>query len=165
MTFYTMFNTPLCEIILSGNDAGLSDLHLNTGLGKRVFKLSESWVRNDLFFEDTKNQIDEYFRGERTIFNIKMNPAGTDFQKKVWQELYKIPFGVVCSYKHIAIAIGNPNASRAVGMANSRNPIPLIVPCHRVIGSGGQMTGFAHGIEMKKNMIQFEKDVLIRKPD
>lgn len=160
MVYYTRFNTPFCEIILAGNEEGLSHLHLNTGLGKRQFVLSVDWVRDDLFFQEVKNQIDNYFLGKRQTFSVKLNPAGTPFQKRVWTELSKIPFGALCSYMDIAVKIENPKAARAVGTANGKNPIPLIVPCHRVIGSGGQLVGFAHGVEIKQRMIQFEQDIL-----
>ncbi len=109
------------------------------------------------FFKDHEKQITEYFSGTRSRFTILLNPQGTAFQKKTWQALSAIPFGEVRSYKEIATAIGNPQASRAVGMANSRNPIPLIIPCHRVVGSNGTLTGFAHGLNAKKSLLDFEK--------
>jgi len=155
--YYTRFNTSFCEIILVGNVEGLSNLHLNTGDGKRCFEISKRWMINDAFFEDIVNQIREYFKGKRTKFNVIVNPQGTDFQKRVWFELSKIAYGELCTYKDIAKAIGNENAARAVGMANSKNPIPLIIPCHRVIGTNGKLTGFAHGLAMKERLINFEQ--------
>jgi methylated-DNA-[protein]-cysteine S-methyltransferase len=89
---------------------------------------------------------------------VTINPGGTEFQKKVWKELAGIPYGELRTYKEIAGAMGTENASRAVGMANSRNPIPLIVPCHRVIGTNGKLTGFAHGLAMKERLINFEQE-------
>ncbi|MBI9091441.1 MAG: methylated-DNA--[protein]-cysteine S-methyltransferase [Desulfobacterium sp.] len=159
--YYTRFETRFCEIILVGNAGGLSHLHLNTGQGKRKFEISENWVLNPGFFTDTINQIKAYFSGERTKFNVRLNPQGTDFQKRVWQELSKIAHGDLCTYKEIARAIGNENAARAVGMANSKNPIPLIVPCHRVIGANGKLTGFAHGVAIKDKLIQLERQVTL----
>ena len=155
--YYTRFNTSFCEIILVGNVAGLSNLHLNTGDGKRCFEISKRWMINDTFFEDIINQIREYFEGKRTKFNVIVNPRGTDFQKRVWRELSKIAYGELYTYKDIAKAIGNEKAARAVGMANSKNPIPLIIPCHRVIGTNGKLTGFAHGLAMKERLINFEQ--------
>lgn len=155
--YYTQFQTKLCEIILAGNEQGLSYLHLNTREGKRTFEILDNWVRNDDFFTYEMNQIQEYMQGERRAFNVKLNPKGTDFQKKVWKELCNIPFGETRTYKQIAMKIGNGNASRAVGMANSKNPIPLIIPCHRVIGANGKLTGFAHGLTIKEKMIIHEK--------
>jgi methylated-DNA-[protein]-cysteine S-methyltransferase len=154
---YTKFDTRLCEIILAGNDEGLTHLHLNTGKGKRRFEISDAWKNDDAFFGDARNQIQEYFNKKRKWFDVPINPKGTDFQKRVWGELSRIPYGELKSYKEIAWALGNENASRAVGMANSRNPIPLIIPCHRVIGTNGSLTGFAHGLEIKKWLIQFEQ--------
>lgn len=145
-----------CEVVLVGNENGLSHLHLQTGEGKRVFEISEDWIRNDLFFEKTVRQIEEYFRGRRIHFDLRLNPDGTDFQKSVWAELCRIPYGATCSYKDVAQKIGNPGASRAVGMANSRNPIPLIIPCHRVVGAGGSLTGFAHGLNIKRKLLDLE---------
>ncbi len=161
--YYTQFNSPLCEIILVGDEEGLSHLHLKTGEGKRKFRISDDWKKNDDFFAEIKKQINEYFKGRRTQFTIKLNPGGTDFQKKVWIELMKIPCGTVCSYKDIAAALGNDKASRAVGTANGRNPIPLIIPCHRVIGADGGLGGFAHGLSIKQKLIAFEEETLSKK--
>lgn len=158
--YYTRFNTRLCEIILVGDELGLRHLHLNTGEGKRKIQISNEWVLNDSFFKDTINQIEEYFSGERRIFNVFINPEGTIFQKRVWKELCKIPYGEVTTYKDIANKLGNQNASRAVGMANSKNPIPIIIPCHRIIGSNGKLTGFAHGLNIKEKIINYEKDCI-----
>lgn len=155
--YYTRFETDVCEIILAGDEDGLQVLHMNTGEGKKELYISDDWTRSDDFFEDAIQQIKEYMSGERKCFDIKLNPQGTDYQKKVWKALEKIPYGEVRSYKDLAIAIGNPNASRAVGSANGKNPIPIIVPCHRVIGANGKMTGFAHGIEAKKKLLAIEK--------
>lgn len=101
-------------------------------------------------------QLLEYFSGKRKIFDIKIKPFGTDFQKKVWDALMQVPYGQVCSYKDIAIKIGNEKACRAVGMANNKNPIPLIIPCHRVVGSNGNLVGYAGGIEVKKQLLDIE---------
>ena len=157
MLRYTTFETPLWEIILVGDEQGLAHLHMVTGAGKRTFTLKDSWTRDDAFFADAQKQLLEYFAGKRTEFTLPLNPQGTAFQKKVWQTLRALPFGTTCTYKDIATAMGNPKAARAVGMANSRNPIPLIVPCHRVIGAGGRLAGFAHGIEAKAALLDFEK--------
>lgn len=154
--YYTRFNTRFCEIILVGDEEGLTHLHLNTGEGKRTFDISEAWVRDDAFFASVVQQIEAYFKGEQKDFDIKLNPKGTAYQKKVWQALREIPFGQVWTYKDVAAHIGNEKASRAVGLANSKNPIPLIVPCHRVIGSNGKLTGFAHGLNIKEKLIHFE---------
>jgi len=157
MTYYTIFNGPFCDIILVGNERGLNHLHLDTGEGSRRFDIQDDWKRNDPFFAEIVEQLAEYFSGQRRSFNVKINPLGSDFQKQVWQELTTIGYGELVTYKEVARAIGNERASRAIGMANSKNPIPLIVPCHRVIGANGQLTGFAHGLAIKEKLICFEK--------
>ena len=154
--YYTRFNTDYCEIILAGDEKGLAHLHLNTGKGKRIFIIDEDWKRNDEFFSEEVKQINEYFDGKRQVFSIKLNPSGTEYQKKIWNELTKIKFGKTVSYKDIAAKTGNRNSSRAVGTANSKNPVPLIIPCHRVIGSSGKLTGFAHGLDIKQKLLDFE---------
>lgn len=152
MKYYTRFDTPLCEIILFGDSAGLSNILLNTNSSE----VSGEWLRDDAFFKNAEYQIKKYLSGKRTKFDIKINPQGTEFQKKVWNELTKIPYGKLCSYRDIATSIGNPKACRAVGMANSKNPIPLIIPCHRVIGKNGSLTGFSSGIAIKEKLIKLE---------
>ncbi len=101
-------------------------------------------------------ELEEYFEGKRKTFDIKLKPKGTEFQKKVWKELEKIPYGEIRNYKDIAEACGNPRASRAVGMANNKNPLPIIIPCHRVIGSNGKLTGYAGGLKIKAALLRIE---------
>ncbi len=155
--YYSKFDTPFCEIILVGDEDGLTNLHLNTDKGKRQFEISPEWIKKDVFFQEQKSQIIEYCYGKRKRFSIKLNPRGTDYQKNVWQTLSAIPYGELRTYGEIATAIGNPKAARAVGMANSKNPLPLIIPCHRVVGTNGKLTGFAHGLNMKEQLIDFEQ--------
>ncbi len=107
------------------------------------------------------NQLDEYFKGDRSEFTLKLKPRGTDFQKNVWQELLKIPFGQTTSYLNIATALGNKKALRAVGAANGQNRIPIIIPCHRVIGSDGSLIGFGGGIWRKEWLLKHENVVLV----
>lgn len=106
---------------------------------------------------ETYKQLNEYFAGERTNFNVPLSLDGTLFQTKVWKELMKIPYGQIVSYKYIAEKIGNPNASRAVGLANNKNKIAIIVPCHRVIGSNKKLVGYAGGLDIKKYLINLEQ--------
>ena len=108
-------------------------------------------------FEQVRAQLEEYFAGERTEFDLPLAMAGTPFQRTVWAELRRIPFGDTISYGRLADRIGNPNASRAVGLANGRNPIGIIVPCHRVVGSNGDLTGYGGGIERKRALLAFEQ--------
>jgi methylated-DNA-[protein]-cysteine S-methyltransferase len=147
-------------MILVGDKEGLTHLYLNTGEGKRLFEIGDEWVQNDAFFSDAMDQITDYCTGKRKTFNVTINPRGTEFQQKVWKKLTGIPYGELRTYKEIARVIGNENAARAVGMANSRNPIPLIIPCHRVIGTNGTWVGFAHGLAMKERLIHFERAVI-----
>ena len=105
----------------------------------------------------TAMQLKEYFTGKRKKFDVPLNPQGTDFQRSVWKALQDIPYGKTRSYKQIAKAIGNPKACRAVGMANNKNPIWILIPCHRVIGSDGTLTGYGGGLEMKKRLLNIEK--------
>ena len=111
---------------------------------------------SSLLLEKTKNELQEYFDGKRMEFDIPIKLNGTDFYKKVWNELKKIPYGETRSYGEIAERIGNPKASRAVGMANHNNPISIIVPCHRVIGKNGALTGYAGGIDKKRFLLNLE---------
>jgi len=156
--YYTRFNTEICEIILAGDEDGLKILHPITGKDKRDFKISPDWRQNDSFFEKTIKQINEYLSGKLRIFDVSLAPEGTEFQKRVWSELLKIPFGEVRTYGEIAAALGNKNTARAIGMANGRNPIPLIIPCHRVIGSNGSLTGFAYGLKLKQRLLEIESE-------
>ncbi|PKY88278.1 cysteine methyltransferase [Falseniella ignava] len=111
------------------------------------------------FTERVYTEIMECLKGERTTFDIAYELEGTAFQKKVWQELTKIPYGETRTYKEIAIAIGNPNASRAVGMANNKNPLMIVVPCHRVTGTNGKLVGYGEGIAMKRELLAMEQRV------
>ena len=103
-------------------------------------------------------ELEEYFQGKRKEFTVPCGPEGTDFQKRVWEALTRIPYGETRTYKEIAVEIGNPGASRAVGMANNKNPVPIIIPCHRVIGSDGKLTGYAGGLEVKEFLQNLERE-------
>lgn len=129
------------------------------------FLLSVQFVNHN-FIENKENniirqtikQLDEYFRGKRKKFELPLNPNGTEFQKKVWLQLMNIPYGKTATYKDIATLIGNTNASRAVGNANNKNPIAIIIPCHRVIGSNNKLTGYAGGLDKKEKLLNLEKN-------
>lgn len=108
--------------------------------------------------QETEKQLAEYFAGIRKAFDLPLAPEGTDFQKSVWQALQQIPYGETRSYKEIATAVGNPKASRAVGMANNRNPISIVIPCHRVIGANGKLVGYGGGLGIKEALLQLEKN-------
>lgn len=154
--YYTAFSTPLCNVILLGDESGLTRVHLITDESNRDFELPDDLIKNDAIFSDARQQIIEYMAGERKEFDLRLNPEGTPYQKLIWKKLEKIPYGQVYSYKDIAEKLGNPKASRAVGMANGKNPLPLVVPCHRVIGADGRLTGYAFGLKLKKDLLDME---------
>lgn len=106
------------------------------------------------------SQLDEYFAGNRVQFDLNLNATGTEFQQQVWQQLMTIPYGKTCSYADIANAINNPKSVRAVGAANGRNPLTIVVPCHRVIGSNGKLTGYAWGTSIKAGLLELEQSVV-----
>ena len=112
----------------------------------------------DTLTDRAARQLDEYFMGKRRGFDLPLDPHGTCFQRTVWEALIRIPYGETRSYKQIAQAIGNPNACRAVGMANNKNPIWIVIPCHRVIGSDGSLTGYGGGLEMKQRLLELESN-------
>ncbi len=154
--YYRKFKTDICEMIIVGDEKGITRLELMTNEGKRIVGIQEDWIEQKEYFTDEINQIKEYIEGKRKNFDIKLNLIGTDFQKKVWHALTTIAYGETKSYKDIACIIGNEKASRAVGMANGKNPIPLIIPCHRVIGADGSLTGYAFGIDIKTKILSIE---------
>ena len=116
----------------------------------------EDAITDDVWFKDVAAQLDAYFAGELTTFDLEMDLRGTAFQQRVWSQLCAIPYGETISYGELATRIGNPNASRAVGLANGRNPISIIVPCHRVIGADGSLTGYGGGLERKTWLLEHE---------
>lgn len=125
---------------------------------KLVDKIKKDTTGTD-FIKNVKLQLDEYFSGKRKIFDIKINPKGTAFQKQVWQELQKIPYGETKFYSEIAESIGNKNAQRAIGSACNKNPILLVIPCHRVISKSGNIGGFAYGRNVKLELLKLENCV------
>ncbi len=122
-------------------------------------KISDAKVSHTPVLQEAKTQLEEYFALQRKKFDLPLNPGGTDFQKKVWNELLKIPYGKTATYGEIAGKIGNKNACRAVGGANNKNPIPIFIPCHRVIGKSGCLTGYALGLDVKENLLKLEQKV------
>lgn len=125
---------------------------------KLVDYCEKSNIKTD-FIKDIKNQLGEYFFGKRTTFDIKINPTGTDFQKMVWKELQNIPYGETKSYSEVAAATGNKNAQRAVGNACNKNPIMIIIPCHRVVSKNNNIGGYAYGRSIKQKLLNIENGV------
>ncbi len=125
---------------------------------KKLNEEPEALGEKTQFTDEVFGQVMEYFTGKRKVFTFKYTLHGTDFQKKVWNELLNIPYGETRSYKEIATAVGNEKASRAIGMANNKNPITIALPCHRVIGASGDLVGYAGGLEMKKYLLKMERE-------
>ena len=155
---YTRIASPVDDLILTGDGEALTGCFF-TGAGLTRMP-AEGLERDDDAFADAAGQLAEYFAGTRTAFDLPLAPVGTAFQLRVWDQLRTIPYGVTCSYADIARGIGATNGFRAVGLANGRNPIAIIVPCHRVIGANGSLTGYGGGIERKRFLLDLERGAL-----
>lgn len=151
---YTFMDSPIGSLLLAGDGRRLSRIGFPSGKGS--IKPKPEWVLDDEAFEDAKTQLRAYFNGTRQEFDLPLDLEGTDFQRQVWQELMVIPFGVTISYGELARRIGRLSASRAVGAANGANPLPIVIPCHRVIGANGSLTGFGGGLDTKKWLLTLE---------
>jgi methylated-DNA-[protein]-cysteine S-methyltransferase len=151
---YTEITSPLGELFVTRDDIGITGLYLPTG--KNVMTARLEWVRDDTAFDDVRGQLSEYFAGARQEFVLPLNPRGSAFQQRVWAALLEIPYGHTASYGATALAIGAPTASRAVGLANGQNPISIVVPCHRVVGADGSLTGYGGGLEAKQWLLSLE---------
>lgn len=154
--YYCYLNSPIGDLLLAGDDEGLSLIGFPQG--KMRHDPEADWIFNEKPFVAARQQLEEYFAGERKDFDLPLHLSGTDFQVQVLQELQRIPYGETTSYGDIAERIGRPKAMRAVGAANGRNPIPIIVPCHRVIGSSGDLTGFGGGLDTKEALLRLEAE-------
>ena len=150
-TWTTVFDSPVGPLRLT------SDGHVLTGVLYNEPTPDDSWIDDDAPFADVIGELREYFAGERTAFDVPIRATGTAFQTSVWAALREIPYGETRNYGQLAEAIGKPTAVRAVGLANSRNPISIIVPCHRVIGSNGSLTGYSGGLERKRALLDLER--------
>lgn len=147
-----VINSPLGFVLIEGNENGVSKISVTSDevvLSVNIPKI----------FNEVVKQLNEYFGGNRVDFQFKMNPMGTEFQKKVWEELLKIPYGKTVSYQEVTNNLGDPKAIRAVANANGKNPLWIVVPCHRVIGSDGSLTGYAGGLWRKKWLLEHENPV------
>lgn len=151
MEYKCNYTTPIKTITLTADEEGLVHISLSAE------DIAGNQSDISAVLRETVRQLDEYFAGKRTVFNLPLKPCGTDFQKRVWSALRDIPYGATSTYGEIAAAAGNPKASRAVGSANNRNPLPIIVPCHRVIGAKGSLTGYAGDLEMKQFLLDLER--------
>jgi methylated-DNA-[protein]-cysteine S-methyltransferase len=142
-------------LLLAGDEAGLQQINFVNG--RHTAQPDPAWVENPELLQETVRQLRAYFAGELEDFALPLDLRGTDFQVNVWNHLCGIPYGETISYGELARRIGNPKASRAVGLANGSNPIPIIVPCHRVIGSNGKLTGYGGGLPIKEKLLALER--------
>ncbi len=154
--YYCYTNSPIGELLLAGDQDALTMIGFPKGSMRRAPE--PDWIFNEKPFAEAMKQLDEYFDGQRRDFDLPLRLDGTEFQLLVLDELQKIPYGETTSYGDIAKRIGRPKASRAVGAANGRNPIPIVVPCHRVIGSHGDLTGFGGGLDTKEALLRLEAE-------
>ena len=154
--YYCYLDTPIGELLLAGDDDALCLVSFPEGSMRR--DPEADWIYNEKPFVESRRQLTEYVAGERQEFDLPLKLNGTEFQMSVLHALQEIPYGETTSYAEIAERIGRPKAVRAVGAANGRNPIPIIVPCHRVIGSHGELTGFGGGLDTKEALLRLEAE-------
>lgn len=160
--FGRLWRAPIGELFMVTDASGrLKVLIMNNpkrleAIEKRYAKSQLSWEMDADSASHVVAQLTQYFAGERKVFDLEVAPEGTVFQRDIWQRLLQIPFGEVKSYGQLAREIGNPNASRGVGSANGANPICIVVPCHRIVGSNGTLTGFAYGVNIKADLLRLE---------
>ena len=154
-TSFTQIESPLGALLLASDEQGLREINFMDG--RHPARPKPEWQEQAAALKETIRQLRAYFAGELRDFDLPLAPQGTEFQQNVWAELCKIPYGETISYGELARRIGNPNASRAVGLANGSNPIPVIIPCHRVIGANGKLTGYGGGLPIKEKLLALEK--------
>ena len=152
--FFDVLPSPIGALTLAADDAGLR--HIRFEQERHPIRIDREWTPDREKFAEVRAQLNAYFAGELTRFELLLSPQGTDFQQRVWQALRAIEYGRTESYGELARRIGDAKASRAVGAANGRNPLPIVIPCHRVIGNDGSLTGFGGGIERKRFLLALE---------
>jgi methylated-DNA-[protein]-cysteine S-methyltransferase len=157
-TYYTQIESPVGPLLLVADSDGLRRLEFVKG--RAPSKAEPAWVQDAKPLAEVVRQLRAYFAGELKDFHLPLAPQGTPFQLEVWKRLCDIPYGETISYGELARRIGNPNASRAVGLANGSNPIAIIIPCHRVIGSNGKLTGYGGGLPLKEKLLALERQQL-----
>ena len=151
---YAYHDSPVGRLLLTGRKKLES---ISFEQSKTRVEPAQHWQEDPSFFTTIVTQLDEYFAGNRKTFDVEMELSGTDFQTKVWGALAEIPYGTTVTYGDLAVRIGNPKACRAVGLANGKNPVPIIIPCHRVIGKDGSLTGFGGGMGIKQMLLDLER--------
>ncbi len=155
--YYDFLDTPVGRLLLALDGQGLR--HIDFETGRRPTPIGVDWERGAGALHEARTQLKAYFAGRLTQFDLPLAPHGTDFQQQVWLELLRIPYAATMSYGEIARRLGDPTASRAVGAANGRNPLPIVVPCHRVVGADGSLTGYAGGLQRKRWLLDHEATV------
>jgi methylated-DNA-[protein]-cysteine S-methyltransferase len=155
---HTTIESPIGDLLLLGDGHALRGLYMQAG--RKPVRVSDSWQAADEPFAEARHQVEQYFAGERTAFDLPLAPEGSEFERRVWRALEDIPYGETESYGEVAERIGAPGAARAVGLANGRNPISIVVPCHRVIGANGTLTGYGGGLERKRFLLELEQGKL-----
>ena len=155
MRTYTQIGSPVGQLLLVADEAGLGRIDFVDG--RHPARPEATWENDPAPLRETVRQLEAYFAGKLESFDLPLAPEGTQFQQIVWKRLCEIPYGKTISYGELARRIGNPNASRAVGLANGSNPIPIIIPCHRVIGSNGKLTGYGGGLPIKEKLLALER--------
>jgi methylated-DNA-[protein]-cysteine S-methyltransferase len=150
---YTTIESPIGELLLLGDGRALRGLYMQAG--RKPIAIGPRWQRSSAFTQ-VRGQLREYFAGERVAFDVQLAMGGDRFERLVWRALQEIPYGETVSYGELARRIGHPSAARAVGLANARNPIAIVVPCHRVIGADGTLTGYGGGLERKRALLELE---------
>jgi methylated-DNA-[protein]-cysteine S-methyltransferase len=154
-TLYWTIESPIGELLLAGDGERLQRLHIQ--IGKRPSRVNAGWERDPHPFEHLCEQLDEYFAGDRREFEVEVDPrTESEFEARVWRALREIPYGETESYGRLAERMGAPGQARAVGAANARNPIAIVIPCHRVIGADGSLTGYAGGLDRKRLLLDLE---------
>lgn len=151
---YDTFDSEFGKILVVQSEEGISQVSIVNE--SNPFQVDELWDHVPGSADNVKAQLEAYFKGELQEFDLPLNPEGSEFQLKVWKELLKIPYGTTITYGVLAKRLGDPKASRAVGLANGKNPIWIIIPCHRVIGANGKLTGYAGGLDVKLRLLQLE---------
>ncbi len=153
-TFCHEVASPIGPLLLAGTTSALTHVYFQSG--PRPMRAQAHWVADARPFAEVERQLREYFSGARRVFELPLAPAGTAFQLAVWQALRGIPYGRTTSYGELARGLGQVNGARAVGLANGSNPLPVIIPCHRVIGADGSLTGFGGGLHIKRALLRLE---------
>jgi methylated-DNA-[protein]-cysteine S-methyltransferase len=160
-SYFTVMQTPIGELTLTGDGEALTGVYMEDHRHRPP--LDPSAVRDDEALAGARRPVREYLAGERTRFELPLRARGTAFQREVWDALAEIPYGETVTYGELARRIGRPAASRAVGLANGRNPISIVVPCHRVVGASGALTGYGGGLERKRFLLELERDAASRR--